>query len=63
MEYRKLPRGEEKLSTLGLGMGGIQSASREEIRAVIEKAVDNGINFFDLCCRRTKRYTSRSAKR
>lgn len=31
MEYRKLPRGSETLSTLGLGMGGIQSAAPEEI--------------------------------
>jgi len=49
MEYRKLPRGGEKLSTLGLGMGGIQNAPAEEIEAVIKKAIDNGINFFDLC--------------
>ncbi len=49
MEYRKLPRGEEKLSTLGLGMGGIQNTPQAEIQAVIEKAIDNGINFFDLC--------------
>lgn len=49
MEYRKLPRGEEKLSVLGLGMGGIQQSSDEEIEKVIGKAVDNGINFFDLC--------------
>ena len=49
MEYRKLPRGEEKLSALGLGMGGIQNTPQAEIQAVIEKAIDNGINFFDLC--------------
>lgn len=49
MEYRKLPRGNEMLGTLGLGMGGIQKSSEGEIQAVIEKAIDNGINFFDLC--------------
>ena len=49
MEYRKLPRGNEKIGVLGLGMGGIQSTPPEEIQAVIEKAIDNGINFFDLC--------------
>lgn len=49
MEYRKLPKGEEKLSTLGLGMGGIQKCSPDEIQAVIERAIANGINFFDLC--------------
>lgn len=49
MEYRKLPRGDERIGVLGLGMGGIQNASPEEIQAVIEKAIDNGINYFDLC--------------
>lgn len=49
MEYRKLPHGTEQISLLGLGMGGIQSASDYEIEAVIRKAIDNGINFFDLC--------------
>lgn len=49
MEYRKLPRGDEKLSTLGLGMGGIEKCSPDEIQAVIERAIENGINFFDLC--------------
>lgn len=51
MEYRKLPRGndDEKFSVLGLGMGGIQGSSDEEIERVISTAIDNGINFFDLC--------------
>ena len=49
MEYRKLPHGTEMISTLGLGFGGIQKASDEEIEAVVRKAVDNGINFFDMC--------------
>lgn len=49
MEYRKLPRGEEKISVLGLGMGGIQKASDKEIEQVIRRAVENGINFLDLC--------------
>ena len=51
MEYRKLPHGKhgEKLSVLGLGMGGIQKCSNAEIEQVIRTAVANGINFFDLC--------------
>lgn len=49
MEYRKLPRGEEQIGVLGLGMGGIQNTAPEEIQKVIERAVENGINFFDLC--------------
>lgn len=49
MEYRKLPHGDEQISVLGLGTGGIQGSSDSEIRLVIEKAIENGINFFDLC--------------
>lgn len=51
MEYRQLPRGKEneKFSVLGLGMGGIQYTPAAEIEAIITKAIDNGINFFDLC--------------
>jgi len=49
MEYRKLPRGNEMIGTLGLGFGGIQKASDAEIEAVVHKAVENGINFIDLC--------------
>ena len=30
-------------------MGGIQNASPDEIQMVIERAIENGINFFDLC--------------
>lgn len=56
MEYRKLPKGEEMIGTLGLGMGGIQASSKEEIKAVISKAIDNGINFFDLCAGGAKVY-------
>ena len=48
-EYRKLPRGTEMIGTLGLGMGCIQSAPPEEIEAVVSQAIENGINFFDLC--------------
>ncbi len=51
MEYRKLPHGSEndKFGVLGLGMGGIQHTPPQEIEAIISKAIDNGINFFDLC--------------
>lgn len=49
IEYRKLPKGQESISTLGLGMGGIQNSTPDEIEAVIKKAIENGINFFDLC--------------
>lgn len=51
MEYRKLPHGKdhERFSVLGLGMGDIQNAPDEEIEQVVRTAVENGINFFDLC--------------
>ncbi len=51
MEYRQLPHGNEHeaFSVLGLGMGGIQHTPADEIEAIIRKAIDNGINFFDLC--------------
>ena len=49
MEYRRLPHGEERLSVLGLGMGGIQKCSDDEIEHVIRTAIEHGINFFDLC--------------
>lgn len=48
-EYRKLPKGSEMISALGLGMGGIQSAPPDEIEAVVREAIGCGINFFDLC--------------
>lgn len=49
MEYRKLPHGDEMISVLGLGMGGIQNSSDGEIEQTVRKAVEHGINFFDLC--------------
>ena len=51
MEYRQLPRGSanEKFSVLGLGMGGIQKCSDDEIERTIRIAIEKGINFFDLC--------------
>ncbi len=49
IEYRKLPRGDEKIGTLGLGAGSMQETSPAEIQKIIEKAIENGINFFDLC--------------
>ncbi len=59
MEYRKLPHGTEMISTIGLGLGSIhQSASEEEIEAAVRFALDNGINFFDLCCGRVSTFAA-----
>ena len=51
MEYRQLPHGNEneKFGVLGIGMGGIGTTPPDEIEAIVRKAIDNGINFFDLC--------------
>ncbi len=56
MEYRKLPPGEEKLSTIGLGLGNIHLASDQEIEETFHYAIENGINFFDMCCGRVGVY-------
>ena len=39
----------EKFSVLGLGLGGIGTTPPDEIEAIIRKAIDHGINFFDMC--------------
>ena len=53
MEYRQLPHGNEneKFSVIGLGLGGIGTTPVDEIEAIIRKAINNGINFFDMYCR------------
>ena len=49
MEYRKLPQGNEKIGILGLGMGGpLYQKSADEIEAVVTKALNHGINYFDM---------------
>ena len=51
MEYRQLPHGNgnEKFGVLGIGMGSIGTTPPDEIESIVRKAIDNGINFFDLC--------------
>ena len=56
MEYRKFPRGEVKLSVIGLGSGSLGLASEEEIEVIIKETKNSGINFFDLCARNHKVY-------
>lgn len=48
MEYRKLPRGNEKISILGLGTSSIGMAGEKEIEAAMTMALEAGINFFDM---------------
>ncbi len=47
MEYRTLPHGGEKISVIGLGAGSL-SGTKEEMVAVLNTAMENGINYFDL---------------
>ena len=51
MEYRQLPHGteNEKFGVLGLGLAGIGKNPPAEIEAILRRAMDHGINFFDLC--------------
>ena len=58
MEYRKLPKGNdrERFSALGIGLGAMENTPEEEIEAIIRKAMDHGINFFDLCAGGARAY-------
>lgn len=47
MEYRILPHGGENISVIGLGSGSI-SGTEDEMTAVLEAAIDAGINYFDM---------------
>lgn len=49
MEYRTVPRGGERVSAIGLGMGSIHASTDDEIARTVERALDAGVNFFDLC--------------
>lgn len=48
MEYRKLPRGGEQISILGLGTSSIQASGQEEMEEIVSSAIEKGINFFDM---------------
>ena len=47
MEYRKLPHGTEQISVIGLGAGSL-AGTEEEMTAVLNTAIENGINYFDI---------------
>ena len=47
MEYRFLPHGKEKISVIGLGSGSLTGTERE-MTDVINAAIKNGINYFDM---------------
>lgn len=48
MEYRKLPRGTEQISILGLGTSSIGQADEREIEETVSCAVEQGVNYFDM---------------
>lgn len=48
MEYRKLPRGEEQISILGLGNSSLGASGEKETQAAVEMALEAGINYFDM---------------
>jgi uncharacterized protein len=47
MDYRELPRGGGKVSTIGLGAGSYQNASDREIEGMLAYAMDQGVNLMD----------------
>ncbi|MDO5425945.1 MAG: aldo/keto reductase [Eubacteriales bacterium] len=48
MEYRKLPKGNEQISVIGFGGSSIHQAGEREAVEVISRAVESGINYFDM---------------
>lgn len=58
MEYRKLPRGGEEISILGLGTSSIQAADEREIEETIASALEEGINFFDMASAEAKPFAA-----
>lgn len=47
MLYRTLPHGDESISVIGLGLGGLHNASEEEIEETVTAALDAGVNHID----------------
>ena len=58
MQYRKLPKGEEQISILGIGSSSIQAAGEKEIEEMISTAIENGINFFDMASSEAKPFAA-----
>lgn len=58
MLYRKLPKGEEEISILGIGTSSIQASSEKEIEEIVSTAIENGINFFDMASSEAKPFAA-----
>lgn len=52
MEYRKLPRGNEMLSTIGIGTSYTAMMTPDEITQQFEYAFEKGVNVVDFLCHR-----------
>ena len=50
MKYRRLPKGNELLSEVGLGLGNIYTAAPGVLEKTLEKGYELGITTYDLCC-------------
>ncbi len=48
MEYRKLPKGTEQISIIGIGSSAIGMADEKEIEETIALALESGVNYFDM---------------
>jgi predicted aldo/keto reductase-like oxidoreductase len=48
MEYRKLGRTGASVGVVGLGMEYLETATEDTVASVVQKALDNGVNYFDL---------------
>lgn len=58
MQYRKLPKGEEQISILGIGTSSIQASSEKEIEEMVSTAIENGINYFDMASSEAKPFSA-----
>lgn len=58
MLYRRLPKGEEEISILGIGTSSIQASSEKEIEEIVVTAIENGINFFDMASSEAKPFAA-----
>jgi len=58
MQYRKLPKGTEQISVLGIGTSSIQESSEKEIEKIITVAMENGINYFDMASSEAKPFAA-----
>ncbi len=48
MEYRKFPKGDEKISTIGIGGSNLHLIDADELIRLVDLAVNGGLNIIDL---------------